>query len=216
LKTAASSSGSNRCQGIAFGPTPPSGILRENLPQKLPRESEIGAHGIFKRFAVQSPMQRREYAPVKETLHLLAGVTGRNQIESQIHHRLDQTVNPLASHVAGPGGNYAARAHSQLATDGEDPSVCIGNALLRWLGWAGKWQAARRDCRKLIVFRGSEGGRSSRAMGPVAAHHHCPQRLGEFLKSFARDRHFGTAFLVTLQVENADYEIDIADSLDLF
>src|SRR5258707_13789613 len=107
LKPATSSSGSNRCQGIAFGPTAPSGILHENLPQKSSRESEIRAHGIFERFAVQSPMQRREYAPVKETLHLLAGEARRDQIESQNHHRSDQAGTTLAKPLRGHGGHHA-------------------------------------------------------------------------------------------------------------
>jgi hypothetical protein len=129
LKAAARGSGSNRCQDIVFGPTPPGGILAENPLQKLSREAEIGTHGIFKLFAVKSPVQRREYVPVEETLHLLPGVAGRNEIESQIQDRLDQAVNPLASRMMVPSGNYAARTYPEFATDSEDLPVGIGNTL---------------------------------------------------------------------------------------
>ncbi len=114
LKTATRGGGGNRCQGIAFNATPPRGILTEHLLQKLPRESEVGTHGILKLFAVKSAVQRREYAPVEQALHLLAGVAGRNQIEPQIQHRLNQLVNPSASDGPGGGGNYATKVTAVL------------------------------------------------------------------------------------------------------
>src|SRR5260370_37955089 len=78
LKTATRGGGGNRCQGIAFNATPPRGVLTEHLLKKLPRESEVGTHGILKLFAVKSAVQRREYAPVEQALHLLARGAERN------------------------------------------------------------------------------------------------------------------------------------------
>ena len=103
LKSPAGRRGRNRCQSAAIRAGAPRGILLKNLLQQLSGESEIRSHGVLQLLPIERPMKRSKHAAVQKPLHFLARITGRNQIEAQVQHRLDQTINPLTSLHRGMG-----------------------------------------------------------------------------------------------------------------